>query len=287
MELLVVAEGVWYTYPNGVEALRGVDLIIRRQDYIALIGPNGSGKTTLAKQFNGLLRPTRGRLTVKGLDTRQTPSEQLATIVGYTFQNPDHMLFSTSIEEEVSFGPRNLKLPQDEIKRRVDEALEVAGLVTYRKESPLFFGKGVRRMITIASVLSMRPEMLIIDEPTTGMDHRGRVAVMGLLDELSRRGHAIIIITHDMQVVANHTRRTVVMHGGTIALDAPTAEVFTHEDILAKAGLRPPQRFQLAQAIKFAYEGLPSVEALAQYVEQCASAGSEGDKEAEDQTKSS
>ena len=286
MEQLIVAEAVWHTYPNGIDALRGVDLFINKQDYIALIGANGSGKTTLVKHFNGLLRPTRGRVQVKGLDTRHVPSERLATIVGYTFQNPDHMLFSISIEEEVSFGPRNLKLPADEIKHLVDEALEVTGLSAFRKESPLFFGKGVRRMITIASILSMRPEVLVIDEPTTGMDHRGRLAVMGLLDELSRRGHTIIIITHDMQIVTNRTRRTVVMHEGVIALDVPTTRLFEHENILARASLKPPQRIQLAQALKLTNAELPSVEALSRYVEQCVSASSDRDKEAEEHAKS-
>ena len=286
MEELIIADGVWYTYATGIDALRGANLVIKRQDYIALIGANGSGKTTLVKHFNGLLRPTRGRVQVKGLDTRHVSSERLATIVGYTFQNPDHMLFSTSIEEEVSFGPRNLKLPADEIKHLVDEALEVTALAAFRKESPLFFGKGVRRMITIASVLSMRPEVLVIDEPTTGMDYRGRLAVMGLLDELSRRGHTIIIITHDMQIVTNHARRTVVMQDGLIALDVPTTRLFEHEDILARSSLKPPQRVLLARALEFTNSTLPSVDALSEYVTRCASAGSDGDKETGEHAKS-
>jgi energy-coupling factor transport system ATP-binding protein len=278
----ILCEGLWHVYPNGIEALRGVDFAVKKADYIALIGSNGSGKTTLVKHFNGLLRPTRGRVWVAGLDTLRTPSERLATIVGYTFQNPDHMLFATTIQEEIEFGARNLKLPRDEVELNVREALLVTGLSDHRKESPLFFGKGIRRMITIASVLSMRPEVLVIDEPTTGMDHRGRMAVMGLLDQLWGRGHTVIVITHDMQIVADHCRRTVLMHEGTVLFDGPTPEVFERRDLLSRARLRPPQRVELAQALLIPSAGVPTVEFLSQYVRRQLSGRSNRNKQAEE-----
>lgn len=247
---IIEVEDVWYEYPNGVTALRGVSLSIGRGDYIALVGMNGSGKTTLAKNLNGLLRPTKGSVRVKGIDTRSVRSENIAKVVGYVFQNPDHMLFATTIEKEVEFGPRNLRLSEDKIRRRVNNALEVTGLSKLRNESPLFFGKGIRRMITLAAVLSMEPEVLIIDEPTTGMDCRARGMVMSLIDRLNADGMTVIIITHDMRIVADHARRCIVMLDGRVLVDGATDEVFEMDAVLRSAGLRPPPRIIFAKWLR-------------------------------------
>jgi energy-coupling factor transporter ATP-binding protein EcfA2 len=224
-----------------------VNVRIGRGDYIALIGKNGSGKSTLAKHFNGLLRPTSGKVIVGGLDTAGTRSEKLARVVGYVFQNPDYMIFSPTIEDEVTFGPRNLKLQPSEVKKKVEDALQVTGLTEARKESPLFFGKGMRRRITIAAVLAMDPDVMVIDEPTTGMDYRGRESVMALIDRLNVLGKTIVIITHDMKVVAAHSLRTLVMSDGQVILDSPTADLFGNRDILDRASLKQPQRIQFAE----------------------------------------
>jgi energy-coupling factor transport system ATP-binding protein len=240
-----------------------VTVSIGKGDYIALIGKNGSGKSTLAKHFNGLLRPTEGSVVVAGLDTANTRSEKLARIVGYVFQNPDHMIFSTTIEDEVAFGPKNLKLQPDDVRKRVDDALGVTDLAQLRKESPLFFGKGVRRRITIAAVLSMDPDVLVIDEPTTGMDHRGRESVMSLIDRLNEMGKTIVIITHDMKVVAAHSHRVLVMSDGQFILDSPTEDLFENRGALTKASLKPPQRIQVADELGLNRgNGIPSVEDL-------------------------
>ncbi len=246
---IIQTVGLWHEYPNGVQAIRDISLNVRSGDYIALIGKNGSGKSTLVKHFNGLLRPTRGKVVVGGFDTSVTRSERLATIVGYVFQNPDYMLFSTTIEKEVEFGPKNLKLSSAEVKSRVEYALEVTDLAKYRKESPLFFGKGIRRMITVASILSMNPDVMVIDEPTTGMDYRGRESVMALIDRLNALGKTIIIITHDMRVVAAHSKRVIVMLDGQLIFDAPTERLFENQDVLARASLKPPERIQLASQL--------------------------------------
>jgi energy-coupling factor transport system ATP-binding protein len=259
--------GLWHEYPNGVEAIRNIDLTIRKGDYIALIGKNGSGKSTLVKHFNGLLRPTKGKVIVGGLDTATTRSEKLARIVGYVFQNPDYMLFATTIEQEVEFGPKNLKLEPDEVKRRVDRALDVTGLTPNRKESPLFFGKGVRRMITITSILSMDPEVMVIDEPTTGMDYRGRESVMALIDRLNQLGKTIIIITHDMKVVAAHSKRALVMSEGELILDSSTEGLFEHQDVLTRASLKPPERIQFANELGMKNHGrVPSIDDVSKKV---------------------
>ncbi|MEM3031483.1 MAG: ABC transporter ATP-binding protein [Nitrososphaerota archaeon] len=250
MSTIIEVENVWFEYPNGVTALRGVSLDIGWGEYIALVGMNGSGKTTLAKNLNGLLRPTRGAVRVKGVDTRSVRSEQIARSVGYVFQNPDHMLFATTIEKEVEFGPRNLHLPEDEIRRRVNTALETTGLSKLRRESPLFFGKGIRRMITLAAVLSMEPEVMIIDEPTTGMDCRARKMVMALIDKLNADGMTVIIITHDMRIVADHAKRCIVMLDGRVLTDDATENVFEMDEVLRSAGLRPPQRIEITRWMK-------------------------------------
>jgi energy-coupling factor transport system ATP-binding protein len=240
-----------------------VTVSIGKGDYIALIGKNGSGKSTLAKHFNGLLRPTEGSVVVAGLDTAMTRSEKLARIVGYVFQNPDYMIFSTTIEDEVAFGPKNLKLQPNDVRKRVDDALEVTDLAQLRKESPLFFGKGVRRRITIAAVLSMNPDVMVIDEPTTGMDHRGRESVMSLIDRLNEMGKTIVIITHDMKVVAAHSHRVLVMSDGQLILDSPTEDLFENRGALTKASLKPPQRIQVADELGLHHgHGIPSVEDL-------------------------
>ena len=264
---IVQTAGLWHRYPNGVEAIRDVTTIIRKGDYIALIGKNGSGKSTLAKHFNGLLRPTAGKVVVGGLDTVSTRSEELSRIVGYVFQNPDYMLFSTTIEEEVAFGPKNLRLQPDEVRRRVEEALDVTGLTEQRKESPLFFGKGIRRRITIAAVLSMNPDVMVIDEPTTGMDYRGRESVMSLIDRLNELGKTIVIITHDMKVVASHSHRALVMSDGQIILDSPTEKLFENHDALRRASLKPPQRIQVADELGLRDgSGIPTVAGLSSRV---------------------
>ena len=263
MENIVQTRALWHRYPNGVQAVRDVTMIIRKGDYIALIGKNGSGKSTLAKHFNGLLRPTTGTVVVGGLDTASTRSEELSRIVGYVFQNPDYMLFSTTIEEEVAFGPKNLRLQPDDVRKRVEEALNVTGLTEHRKESPLFFGKGIRRRITIAAVLSMNPDVMVIDEPTTGMDYRGRESVMSLIDRLNELGKTIVIITHDMKVVAAHSHRVLVMSDGQIILDSPTEKLFENHDALTRASLKPPQRIQVADELGLkGGNGIPSVEEL-------------------------
>lgn len=267
MQDIIQTLGLWHEYPNGVEAIRNIDLTIRKGDYVALIGKNGSGKSTLVKHFNGLLRPTKGKVIVGGLDTATTRSEKLARIVGYVFQNPDYMLFATNIEQEVEFGPKNLKLEPDEVKRRVDRALDVTGLTPNRKESPLFFGKGVRRMITITSILSMDPEVMVIDEPTTGMDYRGRESVMALIDRLNQLGKTIIIITHDMKVVAAHSKRALVMSEGELILDSSTEDLFEHQDVLARASLKPPERIQLANELGMKdYDRVPSIDDVSRKV---------------------
>jgi energy-coupling factor transport system ATP-binding protein len=224
-----------------VEALRGINLSIAPGEYLALVGQNGSGKTTLAKHLNGLLKPTSGRVTVKNQDICNTKVSQLSRQVGYVFQNPDDMLFCSSVEEEVAFGPRMIGCTAQEIRQRVEQTIELLGLAPLRDQHPFALSLGDRQRVAVACALSMDPEVFVFDEPTTGQDYFGGKSIMAIIDRLHQAGRTVIIITHDMQMVAEHARRVVVLSGGQIALDATPEQAFTCLDVLEKLCLRPPQ----------------------------------------------
>jgi energy-coupling factor transport system ATP-binding protein len=237
-----------HVYPDGTIALKGVTTKIYPREFVAIIGQNGSGKTTLVKHFNGLLKPTKGTVLVKGLDTRKVSMGKLCSIVGYVFQNPDHQICQNSVLEEICFGARNLGISEEEIQRRSSEILKTMGLETVREEHPFFLSKGERQRVVIASILMMQPEILIVDEPTTGQDMKVSYEIMDLLKKLNEYGHTIIVITHNMRLVAEYTKRTIVMANGTITYDGPTYDVFSKSEILDKAFLAPPQITSLAQS---------------------------------------
>ncbi len=249
VEPFVVAEHVTFRYPDGTVALRDINLKLSEGDFVALIGQNGSGKTTLSKCLNGLFKPTEGRIVVDGLDTRYTSITKMAVRVGYVFQNPDHQLFNSTVWDEIAYGPRNIQLPKAEVEERVLEAAEVVGLdKSYFEQHPFFLPKGLRQRVAIASILALRPHMIIVDEPTTGQDVKQSLEIMDFLTRLhDERGHIIIIITHDMPIVARYAKRTVLMAHSQILADGPTRAVFAQTDILAEAFVEPPQITQLAQ----------------------------------------
>ncbi len=248
-EPFVQVQNVGYRYADGTQALRGISMNMRRGEFIALIGQNGSGKTTLSKCINGLFKPTTGDILVDGLNTRQTSIVQMVRRVGYVFQNPDHQLFNATCRDEIAYGPRNIELPETEVAERVAEAVQVVGLPEhYLNEHPFFLPKGQRQRVAIASILALRPQVIIVDEPTTGQDARQSLEIMDFLVDLNEsHGHTIVIITHDMPIVARYARRVVAMAQGQILADGPTAEVFSNPDALEKTSLAPPQITQLAQ----------------------------------------
>lgn len=245
----VEISGLEHDY-GSAPALRGVDLVIRRGEFVALVGQNGAGKTTLVKHFNNLLRPTRGRVLVDGVDTRGETVGGLSRRVGYVFQNPDHQIFCASVCEEVGYGLRNLALSPDELSRRVDEVLEFVGLRAVADRHPFTLGKGERQRVAVASVLVMRPNILVIDEPTTGQDWTGTERMMRLIRDLHEAGHTIVMITHDMRIVAEHAGRVVVMSQGKIVADGTPSEVFRQGELLRRAYLTPPQIAQLAARLE-------------------------------------
>jgi len=243
---IIEVKDLEYVYPGNIKALDSISLEIREGEFLAIIGQNGSGKTTLVKHFNGLLKPSKGEVRIAGEDTKGKQVSELAKIVGYVFQNPDHQIFADTVEDEVAFGPRNLGIPRDKISRFVEDALKEVGLEGYERCDPFSLTKGERQKVAIASILAARPRVVILDEPTTGLDYREQKSVMELLQNLNQKGHTIIIITHSLWVVAEYAKRVLVLHKGKIMLDDLTRKVFSQEEKLDQSFLRLPEIIRLS-----------------------------------------
>jgi len=248
-ETVIEVRCLGHAYGGGAAVISEVDLRIQRGEFVAIIGQNGSGKTTLVKHFNGLLRPTSGEVLVGGEPTRGQSLRSLAAKVGYVFQNPDNQIFAPTVLEEVAFGPRNFGLDDTEARARVAESLAAVGLTGREEEDPFSLTKGERQRVAVASVLAGRPEVLIFDEPTTGLDDRESRAMMALIEELNRRGHTVIVVTHAMWLAAEYARRVVVMQEGRVVLDAPTRAAFSQIEVLRRAAIIPPQAVRLSQLL--------------------------------------
>jgi len=246
----VRVENLCYRYDDGPWVLSGLDLNIETGDFLAIVGQNGSGKTTLVKHFNGLLRPTRGRVVVFGEDTAGQSVGQLARKVGYLFQNPDHQIFAPTVWEEVAFGPRNLGFSEDEVTAHTTEAMALFGLEDQADTPPAVLGYGLRRKVTLAAVWAMHPQVLVLDEPTAGLDWRSTRTLMKEVSNLNRQGHTIVLITHDMKLVAEFARRVLVLNDGQILAYGPTRQVFQQETILRQAFLAPPPITALARRMR-------------------------------------
>lgn len=247
---LIQAEGLEYVYPlYDQKALKGIDLTIAEGEFVAILGQNGSGKSTLAKHFNGLLKPTAGRLLIEGRPSMAYSPKNLARKVGYIFQNPDHQIFCRTVEEEVGFGPKVLGTDPASIRKRVAEALETVGLQGYEKQMPFTLTKGERQRIAVASVLAVRPQVIILDEPTTGLDFNHQRRIMDLFKGLNQKGHTIILITHSMWVAAEYAKRTIILKEGAVLLDGLTRRVFAEESLLAQTALKPPPLVQLSNRL--------------------------------------
>ena len=251
---IIEVRDVTYAYEgDSPPALDHVSLTISQGEFVAFVGQNGAGKTTLAKTFNGILEPTSGEVIVDGHESRAAGLDKLARIVGYVYQNPDHQIFANTVREEVAFGPRNLGLTKEDIDKAVEQALELVDMKNDADAYPLLLGRGQRQKVAVASVIAMGPPVLVVDEPTTGLDLRGSLGIMNLLRQWNADGRTIIIITHDMNIVAEFAERTVVMARGQVLADAPTRQVLTKPDLLAEAFLQPPQITRLAQSLNGRY----------------------------------
>ena len=240
-------EGVTFDYPDGTRALDGVDLVIEAGTSLALIGANGSGKTTLARHLDGLLRPSSGRVLLDGEDIARTHVAQLARTVGLCFQLPDRQIFGRNVRDEVEFGPRRLGLAEEEAFARTTAALERVGMADQLGTHPGDLGETRRKLLTVASVLAMETPVVVLDEPTTGLDARGVELVAGIVADLVAEGRTVVGISHDLRFVAETFARVAVLDRGRVVLEGTPEEAFAEEHwaTLQAAGLEPPMAARL------------------------------------------
>jgi energy-coupling factor transport system ATP-binding protein len=240
-----------YKYPSGVEALRGISLSIESGEQVAIVGQNGAGKTTLVKHLNGLLQPTRGQVLIGDWDTTKHPVAKLASRVGYVFQNPDEQLFSKNVGVEIAFGPRNLGLKEERVEALVRDALAFTELSDKIDTNPYDLSATWRKMVAIASIISMDTDIVVFDEPTTGQDAANIARIANVIGKLRKRGKTIITITHDIDFCAENFERVIAMSHGQILLDGKANEVLGQEEILASTYVDPPQLTRLGKRLGF------------------------------------
>lgn len=261
MDNMIEVKNVTFSYSDeegAPKTLENFSLNIERGSFTVILGHNGSGKSTLAKLMNGLNKPLSGEVLVDGLSTLDEEKEmEIHRRVGMVFQNPDNQIVATIVEEDVAFGPENLGLPPQEIRRRVDAALKTVGMYEYRDHAPHKLSGGQKQRVAIAGIIAMEPDCIVLDEPTAMLDPRGRADVLQTIRDLNReKGITIVQITHYMDE-ATAADRVLVMDGGKITVDGDPRAVFSHVEELKRAGLDVPQPAELAFQLKNAGLQLP------------------------------
>lgn len=258
----IVVKNVVFNYPDGFCAIDDVSLTIQTGEKVAIIGQNGAGKTTLVKMMNNLLRPTKGTVYVDEIDLKTLTTAQISKKVGYVFQNPGDQLFNRTVFDEIAYNPRYNKLPQEEVKARVEDAAEVCGITEYLNVNPYDLPFAIRKFVTIACVIAMGSDYVILDEPTAGQDLDGLVLQSKIIDTLIKRNKTVIIITHDMDFVIENFDRIIVMANKKIVTDSTVYDVFWDFDILKKANLKQPHISRLAYELS-----LPKVISIDDFIE--------------------
>ena len=254
---MIKINDVKYSYENSeTEALRGVSISIADGEFVAIVGHNGSGKSTLAKMLNALQLPSSGSVTVFGMDTAdESKTLDIRKKVGMVFQNPDNQIVTTVVEEDVGFGPENIGVPTEEIWKRVDESLKAVGMTMYRKQSPNHLSGGQKQRVAIAGVMAMKPECIVLDEPTAMLDPNGRKEVIRTVHELNRaEGITMVLITHYMEEVVD-ADRVIVMDDGHIVMDGTPKEIFSRVEELKQYRMDVPQVTELAWELQ--KKGIP------------------------------
>ena len=242
-------EDIHFSYPESDEILKGVTLSVKEKEFLSLVGQNGSGKTTLAKHFNGLLRPTKGKVRIMGEDTKKFSIAELSKKVGHLFQNPENQIFEETVFDEIAFGPRNLNLPKEEIEARINKVLKTTRLSKYRDTHPLSLSGGEKQRLALASVVVMEPQILVLDEPTTGLDLLSINGILEIVKGLHKRNVTVVLITHDMGLVSELSERVVVMNNGQIIGDGKPNDIFADDELLKRASLEPPQIMKFSKIL--------------------------------------
>ena len=259
MEPIIVFENVHYTYPGDeLESLCGVDLMIEKGSFVAVLGHNGSGKSTLAKHMNAILVPDAGRVLVDGIDTADEARVlELRRRVGMVFQNPDNQIVANVVEDDVAFAPENLGVPPAEIRRRVDASLRLVGMYDYRLHAPHLLSGGQKQRVAIAGVIAMEPEIIVLDEPTAMLDPQGRKEVVDTAYSLCKaKGMTVVFITHHMDECID-ADRLIVLSNGSVAADGKPAEVFANRTLMEREGLDVPETTRLLGDLRAAGMSLP------------------------------
>ncbi|PVX23837.1 MAG: ABC transporter ATP-binding protein [Candidatus Bathyarchaeum sp.] len=242
---MIEVKDLHFTYPTGLEALKGIDLTVEDGEFLAVMGQNGAGKTTLVKHFNGLLKPTKGEVLVDGVSTRNVSVAKLARNVGFVFQNPDHQLFSESVEEEIAFALKNFGFEEEVITKQVDWALNLLDIAQYRETSPFMLSGGERKRVALASILAWDPKVIVMDEPTIGQDHQQKEKLQQFILQLNAQKKTVVVVTHDIEFVAECNPRVILMRQGKILVEGIAEEVLTNPELVAQASIVPPQITQI------------------------------------------
>jgi energy-coupling factor transport system ATP-binding protein len=242
---VLVIQDVRFSYTSGVEALKGVSLTVKDGEFVAIMGQNGAGKTTLVKHFNGLLKPISGSVCVNGVETSKSSVAALARNVGFVFQNPDHQLFSETVDDEIAFALKNFGYEAEVIEKRITWAVTLLGLTQYRKTSPFMLSGGERKRVALASVLAWDPQILILDEPTIGQDHRQKENLRQFIMQMQTQGKTVVIVTHDVEFVAECNPRVVLMREGRIMADGQGKQILTNPELLEQSSIVLPQIAQV------------------------------------------
>jgi cobalt/nickel transport system ATP-binding protein len=234
--------GVAHAYPDGHQSLFGVDLHVHPGERVALLGPNGAGKTTLVLHLNGILRAGRGSVTISGLPVTDASLPEIRRRVGIVFQDPDDQLFMPSVRDDVAFGPANLGLSREEVGQRVEEALRAVGMLDLIDRPPHHLSFGQRRRVAVATVLAMRPEILVLDEPSSNLDPASRRELAEILESLDV---TVLMVTHDLPYALQLCERSVVLSGGVVAADGPTRSILSDTELLARHRLELPYGYSV------------------------------------------
>ena len=258
MESIIRVDNLTHTYGVGTpfqrSAVEGLNLDIRRGEFLGIIGHTGSGKSTLIQHLNGLLKPSSGTIYLDGADIWAEPKKirSVRFRVGLVFQYPEYQLFEDTVRKDVAFGPKNMGLDAREVERRVLAAIEAVGLdASVLDKSPFALSGGQKRRVAIAGVMAMEPEVLILDEPTAGLDPRGRESILQLLREYhEKRGSTVVLVSHSMEEIARNAQRIIVLSGGGVCMEGTPAEVFARADELEAVGLDVPQSTKIAAALR-------------------------------------
>jgi energy-coupling factor transport system ATP-binding protein len=261
---------VSFEYPGGCKALDGININIEKGENVAMVGQNGAGKTTTVKLCNRLLCPSEGNVFIEGRNTRNHTTAQISRIVGYVFQNPDDQIFHSTVESEVEYGPRMMKLPPEQVKKAVDDALTITGLSREREENPYNLPLSIRKFVTIASIIAMDTQVIILDEPTAGQDLEGNRWLRAIIKTMQGKGKTLITISHDMEFVVENFSRVIVMADRKVVCDGTPESVFWNFDAMEKAKLKQPYVSRICRRLRIGSGVIRMEEAVTAIMERAA-----------------